>query len=315
MGNKILNNYKKIWVAGHNGMVGSAIVRKLEENKVTILKVEKKLLDLRDQVKVDKWFSKNKPDLIFLAAAKVGGILANKEKPAEFISDNILIQSNIINCSYKYGVNKLVFLGSSCIYPVSQNLLKESDLMSGKLERTNIAYAVAKIAGIEMCRSFNNQYNCNYISVLPCNLYGPNDNFSNDDSHVIPALIRKIYEAKLKNENECSIWGSGRPLREFLYVDDLAAGLIFLADKYDSPDPINIGSGEEYSIKEIALKISKIIGYKGNLLFDENYPDGVMRKILDSEKINKLGWKPEFNLDKNLQKTFDWFVKYKNSKR
>ena len=315
MGNKILNNYKKIWVAGHNGMVGSAIVRKLEENKVTILKVEKKLLDLRDQVKVDKWFSKNKPDLIFLAAAKVGGILANKEKPAEFISDNILIQSNIINCSYKYGVNKLVFLGSSCIYPVSQNLLKESDLMSGKLERTNIAYAVAKIAGIEMCRSFNNQYNCNYISVLPCNLYGPNDNFSNDDSHVIPALIRKIYEAKLKNENECSIWGSGRPLREFLYVDDLAAGLIFLADKYDSPDPINIGSGEEYSIKEIALKISKIIGYKGNLLFDENYPDGVMRKILDSEKINKLGWKPEFNLDKNLQKTFDWFVKYKNSKK
>ncbi len=315
MGNKILNNYKKIWVAGHNGMVGSAIVRKLEENKVTILKVEKKLLDLRDQVKVDKWFSKNKPDLIFLAAAKVGGILANKEKPAEFISDNILIQSNIINCSYKYGVNKLVFLGSSCMYPVSQNLLKESDLMSGKLERTNIAYAVAKIAGIEMCRSFNNQYNCNYISVLPCNLYGPNDNFSNDDSHVIPALIRKIYEAKLKNEDECVIWGSGKPLREFLYVDDLASGLIFLADKYDSPDPINIGSGEEYSIKEIALKISKIIGYKGNLLFDENYPDGVMRKILDSEKINKLGWKPEFNLDKNLQKTFDWFVKYKNSKK
>lgn len=296
-------------------MVGSAIVRKLEENKVTILKVEKKLLDLRDQVKVDKWFSKNKPDLIFLAAAKVGGILANKEKPAEFISDNILIQSNIINCSYKYGVNKLVFLGSSCMYPVSQNLLKESDLMSGKLERTNIAYAVAKIAGIEMCRSFNSQYNCNYISVLPCNLYGPNDNFSNDDSHVIPALIRKIYEAKLKNENECVIWGSGKPLREFLYVDDLASGLIFLADKYDSPDPINIGSGEEYSIKEIALKISKIIGYEGNLLFDENYPDGVMRKILDSEKINKLGWKPEFNLDKNLQKTFDWFVKYKNLKK
>ncbi|MBS30360.1 MAG: GDP-fucose synthetase [Candidatus Marinimicrobia bacterium] len=314
MKNKILSNFKNVWVAGHNGMVGSAIVRNLEENNINVLKVDKNLLDLRDQAKVDKWFAKNKPDLIFLAAAKVGGILANKERPAEFISDNILIQSNIINCSFKYGVNKLVFLGSSCIYPVSENLLKESDLMNGKLEETNIAYAVAKIAGIEMCRSFNNQYNCNYISVLPCNLYGPNDNFSNDDSHVIPALIRKIYEAKKENENECSIWGSGKPLREFLYVDDLATGLIFLADKYDSPEPINIGSGEEYSIKEIALKISDIVGYKGNLAFDENYPDGVMRKILNSEKINKLGWKPESNLDKNLQKTFDWFVNNKNLK-
>ncbi len=314
MRNKILSNFKNIWVAGHNGMVGSAIVRKLEENNVNVLKVDKNLLDLRDQAKVEKWFVKNKPDLIFSAAAKVGGILANKEKPAEFISDNLLIQSNIINCSFKYDVNKLVFLGSSCIYPVSENPLKESDLMNGKLEETNIAYAIAKIAGIEMCRSFNNQYNCNYISVLPCNLYGPNDNFSNDDSHVIPALIRKIYEAKKKNENECSIWGSGKPLREFLYVDDLATGVIFLADKYDSPEPINIGSGEEYSIKEIALKISEIIGYKGNLVFDENYPDGVMRKILDLEKINKLGWKPEFNLDKNLQKTFDWFVNNKNLK-
>ncbi len=314
MKNKILSNFKNVWVAGHNGMVGSAIVRNLEENNINVLKVDKNLLDLRDQAKVDKWFAKNKPDLIFLAAAKVGGILANKERPAEFISDNILIQSNIINCSFKYGVNKLVFLGSSCIYPVSENLLKESDLMNGKLEETNIAYAVAKIAGIEMCRSFNNQYNCNYISVLPCNLYGPNDNFSNDDSHVIPGLIRKIYEAKKENENECSIWGSGKPLREFLYVDDLATGLIFLADKYDSPEPINIGSGEEYSIKEIALKISDIVGYKGNLAFDENYPDGVMRKILNSEKINKLGWKPESNLDKNLQKTFDWFVNNKNLK-
>lgn len=312
MRNKILSNYKNIWVAGHNGMVGSALVKRLEDINLNVLKVEKNLLDLRNQSMVDKWFFNNKPDLVFLAAAKVGGILANKEKPAEFISDNILIQSNIINSSFKYNVEKLVFLGSSCIYPVSKYPLKESDLMNGKLEETNIAYAVAKIAGIEMCKSFNNQYKCNYISALPCNLYGPNDNFFNDDSHVIPALIRKIYEAKMNNKKQCTVWGSGKPLREFLYVEDLADGLIFLADKYNDPEPINVGSGEEYTIKDIAVKISEVIGFKGNLLFDESYPDGVMRKILDSEKIKKLGWKPKLNIDKNLQKTFDWFINNKN---
>ena len=308
MKNSCLGKFKRVWVAGHKGMVGSGLVNKLEGMNLDVLKIDKNQLDLRVQSRVDSWFKKNKPDLVFLAAAKVGGILANKEKPAEFISDNLSIQNNIINSSFKYGVKKLVFLGSSCIYPISQNLIKESDLMSGKLEETNRAYAVAKIAGIEMCRSYFTQYNCNYISVLPRNLFGPGDNFLNDDSHVVPALMRKINTAKLENKSECVLWGSGKPLREFLFVDDLVDGLIFLAENYSDLDPINIGSGSELSINELAQKIKSIIGFKGKIKFDESYPDGVMRKILDIKKIKKLGWKPRSNIDQSLKKTFDWFM-------
>ena len=312
MKNNKLKNFKKVWIAGHKGMVGSALLRKLEEKHLDVLKVDKNKLDLRVQSDVESWFKKNTPDLVFLAAAKVGGILANKEKPAEFISDNLSIQNNIINSSFKYGVKKLIFLGSSCIFPVSQELIKESDLMNGKLEETNRAYAVAKIAGIEMCRSFFAQYNCNFISVLPCNLFGPGDNFLNDDSHVVPALMRKINNAKLQNQNECILWGSGNPLREFLFVDDLVEGLIFLAENYNDIQPINIGSGLELSIKELAQKIKIITGFKGKIKFDKSFPDGVMRKILDIKKIKKLGWEPKFNIDESLKITFDWFIKNNN---
>ena len=262
---------------------------------------------------MESWFKRNTPDLVFLAAAKVGGILANRERPAEFISDNLLIQNNIINYAFKYGVKKLVFLGSSCIFPVSRELIKESDLMKGKLEETNRAYAVAKIAGIEMCRSYFAQYNCNFISVLPCNLFGPGDNFLNDDSHVVPALMRKIKNAEIQNQDECILWGSGDPLREFLYVDDLVDGLIFLAENYNDIEPINIGSGLELSIKELAQKIKVITGFKGKIKFDKSFPDGVMRKILDTKKIKKLGWEPKFNIDESLKMTFDWFIKNNNS--
>ncbi len=304
-----LKQYEKIWVAGHNGMVGSSIVRHLEKNKIKILKASRLELDLRRQYEVEEWFKQNKPDLVFLAAAKVGGIVANNEKPAEFILDNILIQTNILNCSYKYNVKKLIFLGSSCVYPVNQNLIKESDLMKGKLEETNRAYAVAKISGIEMCRSFYIQHKCNFISILPCNLFGPGDNFVNDDSHVIPALIRKIHRAKIQNESKCVLWGSGKPLREFLYVDDLADSLVFLAENYNQVEPINVGSGQEYSIRNIAEKLSYIIGYKGDICFDTKFPDGVMRKILNVEKISKLGWKPKYKIDESLKKTIDWYLK------
>ncbi len=307
-----LHNFKKVWVAGHRGMVGSRLVKKLEEKQLVVLKVDKSKLDLRIQSDVESWFKKNTPDLVFLAAAKVGGILANRERPAEFISDNLLIQNNIINYAFKYGVKKLVFLGSSCIFPVSQELIKESDLMKGKLEETNRAYAVAKIAGIEMCRSYFAQYNCNFISVLPCNLFGPGDNFLNDDSHVVPALMRKIKNAEIQNQDECILWGSGDPLREFLYVDDLVDGLIFLAENYNDIEPINIGSGLELSIKELSKKIKVITGFKGKIKFDKSFPDGVMRKILDITKIKKLGWKPKFDIDESLKITFDWFMKNSN---
>ena len=301
----------KIWIAGHNGMVGSAILRNLKRKKLNLLTVSKDKLDLRVQNDVEKWLGKNKPDIIFLAAARVGGIPENNNYPADFISENLQIQTNVITSAYKIKVKKIIFLGSACVYPISNKPIKETDLLSGHLEPTNRAYSVAKIAGIEMCRFFSEQYGLNYLSVQPNNLYGPNDNFSSKSGHVIPALIKKMYDAKVKNKKTCEIWGSGKPKREFLFVDDLAEALFFILEKYKQLEPINVGSGSEISMKDLAIKIKKIIGFNGELTFNKEYPDGVKRKFLDSSKIKKLGWKPKTSLDKGLKLTVDWFIKNK----
>mgnify|MGYP001309882429 CR=1 FL=1 len=303
---------KNLLILGGTGMVGSSVLRRSNKSKYNVYSPNRKQLDLFILSSVKKYFKKINPDIVVMCAARVGGIYANSTFKADFINENLLIQNNIITSAHDLKIKKLIFLGSSCIYPRdTKQPIKEEYLLSGKLEKTNESYAIAKIAGIKMIQAYSDQYKDNFISLMPTNIYGINDNFHPKNSHVVPALILKIYDAYINKKKIVSLWGSGKPLREFLYVDDLATGLIFLADKYNSPEPINIGSGEEYSIKEIALKISEIVGFKGNLVFDENYPDGVMRKILDSEKINKLGWKPESNLDKNLQKTFDWFVNNK----
>lgn len=302
---------KKIWIAGHDGMVGSAILRNLKKKKLEILTVSKKKLDLRIQSDVENWIKKKKPDVIFLAAAKVGGILENNNYPADFISDNLQIQTNIITSAYKTNVKNIIFLGSACIYPISQKPIKESDLLTGNLEPTNRAYSIAKIAGIEMCRSFSLQYGLNYLSVQPNNLYGPKDNFSTKAGHVIPALIKKMYDAKEMKKKTCEIWGSGNPKREFLYVDDLADALFFILKKYKDNEPINIGSGFEITIKELAFLIREIIGFKGELFFNKNYPDGVYRKFLDSTKIKNLGWKPKVSIEEGLKLTVNWFLKNK----
>lgn len=301
----------KIWIAGHNGMVGSAILRNLKRKKLNLLTVSKDKLDLRVQNDVEEWLGKNKPDIIFMAAARVGGILENNNYPADFISENLQIQTNVITSAFKIKVKKIIFLGSACVYPISNKPIKETDLLSGHLEPTNRAYSVAKIAGIEMCRFFSEQYGLNYLSVQPNNLYGPNDNFSTKSGHVIPALIKKMYDAKVKNKKTCEIWGSGKPKREFLFVDDLAEALFFILEKYKQLEPINIGSGSEISMKDLATKIKKIIGFNGELIFNKEYPDGVNRKFLDSSKIKKLGWKPKTSLDKGLKLTVDWFIKNK----
>jgi len=292
-------------------MVGSAILRNLKRKKFNLLTVSKDKLDLRVQNDVEKWLGKNKPDIIFLAAARVGGILENNNYPADFISDNLQIQTNVITSAYKIKVKKIIFLGSACVYPISNKPIKETDLLSGRLEPTNRAYSVAKIAGIEMCRFFSEQYGLNYLSVQPNNLYGPNDNFSAKSGHVIPALIKKMYDAKIKNKKICEIWGSGKPKREFLFVDDLAEALFFILEKYKQLEPINIGSGSEITMEDLAIKIKKIIGFNGKLIFNKKYPDGVNRKFLDSSKIKKLGWEPKTSLDKGLKLTVDWFIKNK----
>ena len=301
----------KIWIAGHNGMVGSAILRNLKRKKLNLLTVSKDKLDLRVQSDVEEWLGKNKPDIIFMAAARVGGILENNNYPADFISENLQIQTNVITSAYKIKVKKIIFLGSACVYPISNKPIKETDLLSGRLEPTNRAYSVAKIAGIEMCRFFSEQYGLNYLSVQPNNLYGPNDNFSAKSGHVIPALIKKMYDAKVKNKKTCEIWGSGKPKREFLFVDDLAEALFFILEKYKQLEPINIGSGFEITMEDLAIKIKKIIGFNGKLIFNKKYPDGVNRKFLDSSKIKKLGWEPKTSLDKGLKLTVDWFIKNK----
>ncbi len=301
-----MNKSSRIYVAGHNGMVGSAIVRLLKSEGFSNLILKRSSeLDLRNQQAVDDFFSNEKPEFVFLAAAKVGGIHANNVYRAEFIYDNLAIELNVIHSAWKYGVKKLLFLGSSCIYPkMSQQPMKEEYLLSGYLEPTNEPYAIAKIAGIKLCESFFMQYGCNFISAMPTNLYGPNDNYDLENSHVLPALIRKFHEASLKNEKSVTVWGTGNPRREFLHVDDLASACMVMMNKYDQKEFLNIGFGDDVSISELAFMVKEITGFKGKIIFDSTKPDGTVRKLMDSSKIQKLGWKPKITLKDGIAITY-----------
>lgn len=297
----------KIYICGHNGMVGSSILRKLQdEGFENLLYRNSSELDLRNQKSVELFFSQEKPEFVFLAAAKVGGILANNTYRAEFIYDNLMIEANVIHSSYLFGVKKLLFLGSSCIYPRDANQpISEDSFLSGYLENTNQPYAIAKICGIEMCDSYRSQYNCNFISAMPTNLYGPNDNYDLKSSHVLPALMRKFIEAKRNNSPTVKIWGTGKPKREFLHVDDLAEACLFLMINYNEKGIINIGTGEDVSIFELALLIKNIVGFTGNLEFDTDKPVGTYRKLLNINKIKNLGWNAKIELIKGLKLVFE----------
>lgn len=298
----------KILILGSSGMVGSAVLRKAKNKNFKILSPNRKELDLFQKKKVKKYLEKYNPDLIILCAAKVGGIHANSSYKADFIYENLLIQTNVITSAQETKIRKLVFLGSSCIYPRNtRQPIKEEYLLSGKLEKTNESYAIAKIAGIKMIEAFNEQYKSEYISLMPTNIYGINDNFHSKNSHVVPALIDKIFTAYQKNKKSVILWGTGKPLRDLLDVDDLADAIFFLVDNYKSVEAINIGSGKEISIKNLANLIAKLIGFKGKILFDKKMPDGTPRKILDISKIKKIGWEPKIKLEDGLKKTIDWY--------
>lgn len=296
-----------IYVAGHRGMVGSAIVRKLEaEGFRNIITRTSKELDLTNQAAVQEFFKSEKPEFVFLAAAKVGGIHANNVYRGQFLYENLMIQNNIIHSSYKFGVNKLLFLGSSCIYPkMAPQPLKEEYLLTGTLEHTNEPYAIAKIAGIKMCEAYRSQYGCNYISAMPTNLYGPNDNYDLNNSHVLPALLRKFHTAKIQGSPSVSVWGSGTPQREFLHVDDLADACLFLIQNYNEEQFLNVGVGEDISIKELAYLIKELTGYSGNIQFDSSKPDGTPRKLMDVSKINKLGWRHKISLRDGIKAVYE----------
>lgn len=300
----------KIYVAGHKGLVGSAIVRKLkEEGYSNLIFRNSKELDLTDFKATMDFFKNENPEYVFLAAAKVGGILANRDYPADFIFNNLSIQSNVIESSRQVGVKKLLFLGSSCIYPkFAQQPIKEEYLLDGKLEDTNEPYAIAKIAGIKLCQSYNRQFGTNFISVMPTNLFGINDNFDLNSSHVLPALIRKMHDAKEANSPNVTLWGTGSPKREFLYVDDLAEALLFLMNNYNDSDCINIGTGEDIAIKDLAELIKKIVDYKGEVVWDTSKPDGTPRKLLDVSKINNLGWRHTTKLEIGIRNTYSWYL-------
>ncbi len=300
----------KIYIAGHTGLVGSSILREFKNQGYTnlIVRIHSEL-NLLDYKEVTSFFEKEKPEYVILAAAKVGGIYANNTFPAEFIYENLQIQNNVIHCSYLNKVKKLLFLGSSCIYPRDcPQPIKEEYLLNGKLEPTNEPYAIAKIAGIKLCQSYNRQYKTNFISVMPTNLYGVGDSFDTKNSHVLPALIYKVHRAKINNEKNVTVWGTGKPLREFLYVDDLANACLFLMQNYSDSEIINIGSGHEVSIKQLAEIICEIVGYTGQISFDTSMPDGTPRKFLDISKLTKLGWKAKTDLQAGIKKTYTWYL-------
>jgi len=304
----------KIYVAGHRGLVGSAIVRKLQsEGYQNLILRTSAQVDLRDQQAVKDFFEEETPEYVFMAAAKVGGINANNTYPAEFLYDNLCIQNNVIHQSYRNQVKKLLFLGSSCIYPKNApQPIKEEYLLSGYLEPTNEAYAIAKIAGIKMCQFYHKQYGCNFISAMPTNLYGPGDNYDLKNSHVLPALLRKFHEAKEKGDATVTIWGTGKPRREFLHSDDLAEACLFLMEHYNDPAIINIGVGKDISIGEMAQMIQKISGFTGELIFDTSMPDGTFQKLLDVSKINALGWTPQISFEEGLKKTYEEYTQLAN---
>ena len=300
---------KKIWVAGHNGMVGKAICKKLEDKNLNILTVNKNSLDLTDQNKTFSWVEKNSPQVIFLAAAKVGGIKANSLNQAEFLYQNLMIQNNVIKAAAMYHVEKLIFLGSSCIYPKEADQpIKENSLLSKPLEKTNEGYAIAKIAGLKLCSYLFQEHKKDFITVMPTNLYGPNDNFDLDNSHVLAALISKIAYAKENNKESVEIWGTGKPKRDFLHVNDLADAICFLAEKYSSSNPINVGSSKEISIEELAKVIAKLLKWDGAFKFNKKMPDGTMLKKLDTSKIKKMGWQPKINIKTGIRDTIKEFI-------
>ncbi len=303
----------KIFIAGHRGLVGSAVVRKLEEEGFAQLLVrDRTALDLRDTKVVADFFSAEKPSIVVLAAAKVGGIKANNDQPVEFLVENLQVQNNVIRAAHEAGVRKLLFLGSSCIYPKhAPQPIPESALLSGPLEPTNEAYAIAKIAGIKLCQAYSREYGANFISAMPTNLYGPNDNFDLVSSHVLPALLRKAHTARVESQRELVVWGSGNPRREFLHVDDLAAACVFLLENYDSPEIVNVGCGDDISIRELAELICDIVGFKGELAWDTTKPDGTPRKLLDVAKIHALGWRHRIGLREGIARTYQWFLENK----
>jgi len=305
----MMDTLEKLFVAGHRGMVGSALVRRLEaEGFKNLLTRDRSQLDLADESAVEKFFADERPAVVLVAAAKVGGIKANNDFPVEFLLENLRIQNNVIRSAYDSGVRKLLFLGSSCIYPkFAPQPIPETALLTGALEPTNEAYAVAKIAGIKLCQAFSREHGANFISAMPTNLYGSNDNFDLETSHVLAALIRKAHEAKTRNEQKLIVWGTGQPRREFLHVDDLASACLLLLEKYDSPDIVNVGFGEDISIRELAELICEVVGFDGELAWDTSKPDGTPRKLLDVSKLCALGWQPAISLRDGITRTYQWF--------
>jgi GDP-L-fucose synthase len=300
----------RIYVAGHGGLVGSAVVRRLEREGFTnILTATRKQLDLRDQAEVSHWFKANQPEYVFLVAGTVGGIMANSTRPAEFIYDNLMIHGTVVHAAHMYAVKKLLYLGSSCIYPRNATQpIREEELLTGTLEPTNEWYAVAKISGIKLCQAYRKQYGCEFISAMPTNLYGPHDNFDLTSSHVLPALIRKFHEAKRTSEPEVEIWGTGTPMREFLHVDDLADACLFLMQYYDDESHINVGTGVDLRIRDLAALVGSIVYPEAQLRFDTTKPDGTPRKVLDTTRLTNLGWSPSIDLESGIRTTYEWFL-------
>jgi len=299
---------RRIWVAGHGGLVGSALVRRLERENCEILTASRSVCDLRSQAQVDAWMRRECPDAVILAAATVGGIYANDTRPANFIYDNLMIQTNVIEASRKYGVAKLVFLGSSCIYPrLAPQPIPEEALLAGPLEPTNQWYAIAKIAGIKQCQAYRRQYGSDFVSVMPTNLYGPGDNFDLESSHVIPALIAKTHRAKIERAPAIDVWGTGQPKREFLHVDDAADGIVFILKNYSDEEIVNLGTGSEISIADLAWLVCRVVGFDGDIRFDATKPDGTPRKLLDISRLRRLGWAPQISLERGLAAVYRWY--------
>jgi GDP-L-fucose synthase len=312
-----MSKEERVFVAGHRGLVGSAIVRALRaDNYESIITRTREQLELREQPAVDAFFASERPKLVFLAAATVGGIHANDARPADFLRDNLQIQTNVIDAAWRHGARKLCFLGSSCIYPrLAPQPIREEYLLTGALEPTNEWYAVAKIAGIKMCQAYRRQYQFNAISLMPTNLYGPGDNFSLENSHVLPAMIRKFHEAKVRGTSPVALWGTGKPRREFLHVDDLARACLFLMDSYDSAEILNVGTGKDISIAELASLVARAIDYSGEIAFDASRPDGTPRKLLDVTRLTRLGWRPQISLADGIRNTYEWYVQHHDCAR